>query len=70
MTTRYSDHQYDLEVNDQGQIYLTIYSIITIFDAFEIPAASDMGLHCLSISHKKDARLIWIKSKSMWLYGF
>ena len=24
-------------------------------------AASDMVLHCLSMSHKKDARLIWVK---------
>ena len=22
---------------------------------------SDLGLHCLHISHKKDARLIWVK---------
>ena len=25
------------------------------------PAASDLGLHCLSMSQKRDARLIWIK---------
>ena len=24
-------------------------------------AASDLGLHCLHTSHKKDARLIWVK---------
>ena len=24
-------------------------------------AASGLGLHCLSMSHKKDARLIWVK---------
>ena len=24
-------------------------------------AASDLGLHCLQTSHKKDARLIWVK---------
>ena len=24
-------------------------------------AASDLGLHCLPMSHKKDARLIWVK---------
>ena len=24
--------------------------------------ASDPGLHCLPISHKKDARLIWVKT--------
>ena len=23
--------------------------------------ASDLGLHCLPMSHKKDARLIWVK---------
>ena len=23
--------------------------------------ASDLGLHCLHMSHKKDARLIWVK---------
>ena len=22
---------------------------------------SDLGLHCLPMSHKKDARLIWVK---------
>ena len=25
------------------------------------PAASDLVLHCLPMSHKKDARLIWVK---------
>ena len=24
-------------------------------------AASDLGLHCLAMSHKKEARLIWFK---------
>ena len=24
-------------------------------------AASDLGLHCLPMSHKKDARFIWVK---------
>ena len=23
--------------------------------------ASDLGLHCLPMSHKKDAKLIWVK---------
>ena len=23
--------------------------------------ASDLGLHCLPTSHKKDARLVWVK---------
>ena len=26
-----------------------------------LKALSDLGLHCLPISHKKDARLIWVK---------
>ena len=25
--------------------------------------ASDLGMHCLPMSHKKDARLIWVKPK-------
>ena len=24
-------------------------------------AASDLGLHCLPLSHKKDARVIWVE---------
>ena len=24
-------------------------------------AVSDLGLHCLAMSHKKDVRLIWVK---------
>ena len=24
---------------------------------------SDLGLHCLPMSHKKDARLIWVKAR-------
>ena len=27
-------------------------------------AASDLGLHCLPMSHKKEARLIWVKSQT------
>ena len=27
-------------------------------------AASDLGLFCLPMSHKKDARLIWVKKTS------
>ena len=27
-------------------------------------AASDLGLRCLPMSHKKDARLIWVKMRS------
>ena len=26
-------------------------------------AASGLGLHCLPMSHKKDARLIWVNAK-------
>ena len=28
-------------------------------------AASDLGLHCLPMSHKKDAMLIWVNEKLM-----
>ena len=24
---------------------------------------SDQGMHCLSLSHKKDIRLVWVKMK-------
>ena len=27
-----------------------------------VNAASGLGLHCLPMSHKKDSRLIWVKS--------
>ena len=27
-------------------------------------AVSALGLHCLPMSHKKDSRLIWVKSKN------
>ena len=27
-------------------------------------AASDLGLHCLSMSHKKDARLKWVNKSA------
>ena len=30
--------------------------------------ASDLGLYCLPMSHKKDARLIWVKISSMVVY--
>ena len=35
-------------------------------DPDQIPhsAASDLGLHYLPMSHKKDARLIWVKITS------
>ena len=28
-------------------------------------AVSDLGLHCLPMSHKKDARLIWVKLENI-----
>ena len=31
-------------------------------------AASDLDLHCLSMSHKKDARLIWVKFQCSLTY--
>ena len=29
------------------------------------PVASDLGLLCLPMSHKKETRLIWVKTKSI-----
>ena len=29
-------------------------------------AASDLVLHCLPLSHKKDARLIWVNATSLY----
>ena len=29
--------------------------------------ASDLGLHCFTVFHKKDARLIWVKEDKMTL---
>ena len=39
------------------------YSISNSGDPYQTPrsVASDLGLHCLSMSHKKDARRIWVK---------
>ena len=31
-------------------------------------AASDLGLHCLPLSHKKDAMLIWVKIDDTFVY--
>ena len=31
-------------------------------------AASDLDLHCLPMSHKKDARNIWVKKKQLFCY--
>ena len=30
-------------------------------DQLQLSAASDLGLHCLPRSHKRDARVIWVK---------
>ena len=32
-----------------------------ITDQMPTCAVSDLGLHCLLMSHKKDVRLIWVK---------
>ena len=32
-------------------------------------AASDLVLHCLLMSHKKDARLIWVKRRNIIFVG-
>ena len=42
---------------------LTPLSRATSGDPDQTPriAASDLGLHCLPLSNKKDARLIWVK---------
>ena len=39
------------------------YSVSIIGDSDQTArsAASVLGLHCLYMSHKKDARLIWLK---------
>ena len=29
--------------------------------------ASDLGLHCLRVTHKKDARLIWANNDYMYI---
>ena len=29
---------------------------------------SDLGLHCLSMSYKRDARLIWVKLSDLGLH--
>ena len=31
-------------------------------------AASGLGLHCMHLSHKKDARLIWVKKPNKARY--
>ena len=31
-------------------------------DHTPLSVASDLGLHCLPISHKEDARLTWVKT--------
>ena len=41
---------------------LDLYKKIKIEPMEVTYAASDLGVHCLSTSHEKDARLIWVKS--------
>ena len=47
------------------QILLELFNILLANseDPDQTPhyAVSDMGLHCLPMSHKKDARHIWVK---------
>ena len=31
-------------------------------------ATSDLGLRCLPMSHKKDARFVWVKTKQTYMY--
>ena len=38
-----------------------IFRFIQNTDQTPYSAAADMGLHCLPMSHKKNARLIWVK---------
>ena len=34
----------------------------------QFSAASDLALHCLLMSHRKDARLIWFKDRNTSLF--
>ena len=38
------------------------HSVCRQWGPYQMPhsAASDLGLHCFPMSHKKDARLIWV----------
>ena len=41
----------------------------TAYSAVRHYALSDLGLHCLPMFHGKDARIIWVKSKSASVHG-
>ena len=47
---------------DSGARPITYYFMPTSGDSDQTPrsAASDLGLRCLSMSHKKSARRIWV----------
>ena len=31
-------------------------------------AASDLGLHCLTVPHKKDTRLLWVNDRQIEVF--
>ena len=39
-------------------------------DPDQAPQNADLGLHCLPVSQKWDARLIWVKDRSMQKSNF
>ena len=45
--------------------FLIEYSVSNSGDPDQMPhsAVSDLGIHCLSMSHKMDARLIWVQAE-------
>ena len=45
------------------KLYFKLYfPTITTLKVYYHFAASDLNLHCLPMSHKKDTRLIWVKT--------
>ena len=44
--------------------FIFVLFVTEIFVSKQHNAASDLGLHCLSMSHKKDARLMWVNHVS------
>ena len=49
-----------------------VHSVSNSADPDQMPhfEASDLGLHCLPMSHKKDARLIWVNSIFLTTYQY
>ena len=47
-----------------------LFHFFLIFDRNSHSVASDLGLHCLPMSQKWDARLIWVKSPQDRTYIF